>query len=1299
MKANIRTYLKLSIIALILYGMPNLGMATHIVGGEMTYTCLGNDQYEIELTIFRDCWNGNPNAYFDDPAAIGIYNSSGLLLEGLLIPFEQMLDDTLDPVLANPCLVVPPNVCVHTTRYSQVVTLPPIIGGYELIYQRCCRNVTIVNIVDPLASGATFGVTISETALLECNSSAKFLNWPPIYICADEPIDFDQSATDVDGDSIVYRLCTPLLGADQITPQPQPNEQTIPTPVVWVDPPYNEGNMLNGTLGGQVLEIDEQTGLLTGVPNTIGQFVVGICVEEYRDGELISTTRRDFQFNVGICGQTISSFFAPEIICDEELTVYTQNLSENADDFEWYWNDPAWPDSVSIGANPFHTYPDTGAYTIMLIAEPGNPCVDTFWLDVYLQLESLFADFNYEFVECSDSMVIEAVDLSIDTISNPAGWVWELLDEDGDILDTSTDQHPSFSVFETGDVTLQLIVFAENGCSDTIQQSFLVDLLDEMLFADSVWICIGDSIQLNPDFNPTYVYDWSPANTLDDPASGNPWATPTETTTYEVYITDADSLCQLERTITVILPPPIEMTLSPDTVICSPDFELSVFSDQATQYFWANDAEINDVFATTQTATVTPIGETTYYIMVRDSFDCPKIDSVTIVGNGVNVEADDVQVVCDGETATVSVTNVDTDDVLTYNWLPAGMVISGGDTNTALVQPPGPGTWYFYVELENQHGCTLIDSVEVGVIDTVSQAAFVSNQQCSGYSIQFTNESINAPYQIWSFGDPSNPLATSTEENPEYTYPGPGMYTVTLAVNAATNCPDTIEQIVVVEEPLIEVDFEWEYDECGDSVVISFTDLSTNLQSTITDWNWTFSNGDVSDVQNPTIVVNESQVLEVVLSIISDDGCVDTLLQSFPVNLIDVSLQDTVFSCFGDQIPLNPGGNTSYVYQWTPDTGLDNPTDPNPMANPDVTTTYTVTISDFSIDTCEIIQEITVEVPPLIELTVSDDMEICESDIVIFAESDQAVSYTWSEDPNFSTILSEDSEVLVTPGQPTTYYVEVADAFGCTMQSSVTIFGYEVNAAVPDYTVCIGDTILIESINLDPDDVLSYDWMPAGEIIEGELSSSPLVSPTATTTYTTVVTNQHGCTTVLDSEVSVFNFVPPLTATADPDTIVIGQSSQLEALTDNSSYTYTWSPAGSLDDPTIANPIATPMETTVYTVAIENGDGCANTATIRVVVLVPICDDPFIFFPNGFTPNGDGENDELQVFGTGLDEVHWVIYNRWGQKVFETFEVDGKWDGTFDGKELSPDVFGYYLEVKCFGGEEFFKKGNVTLIK
>jgi gliding motility-associated-like protein len=93
------------------------------------------------------------------------------------------------------------------------------------------------------------------------------------------------------------------------------------------------------------------------------------------------------------------------------------------------------------------------------------------------------------------------------------------------------------------------------------------------------------------------------------------------------------------------------------------------------------------------------------------------------------------------------------------------------------------------------------------------------------------------------------------------------------------------------------------------------------------------------------------------------------------------------------------------------------------------------------------------------------------------------------------------------------------------------------------------------------------------------------------------------------------------------------------------------------------------------------------------------CELPYIFIPNAFTPNNDGNNDEFFVRANSITEVYLAVYNRWGQKVFETNNLNQGWDGTFNGMPLEPDVFGYYLEIECFNGFKQFKKGNVALIR
>lgn len=1278
--------------------------ATHIVGGELNYTCLGNNNYEITLVVFRDCFNGVPN--FDNPASIGIFGSDNQLITSLgdtingnggQLRIALMNDDTLNPVLTDPCLVVPPNVCVNTTTYRDTVNLPQRPGGYLLAYQRCCRNQTIVNIVDPLNSGATYAVNISERALNECNSSAKFNDWPPLYICVNEPIVFDQSAFDIDGDSIVYKMCTPLLGATYSDPIPQPPFNPPYDPINWVEPTYNVDNMLNGFPGGAPLQIDINTGLLTGFPNTIGQFVVGICLEEYRDDELISTTRRDFQYNVGLCGVTVSSFFTPEVVCDETLTVTLDNESENADEFEWYFNDPANPGFFSTEFSPSYSYSDTGTYTIMLIAEPMNQCVDTFWQQINVQYPSLTAEFAIDLVACTDSLTIAVTDLSIDTISTPDSWVWTL-SRDFEPIATSTDQNPIFFVENSGILVLELVVMSANGCQNVLQESFEVNLIDEFIEAEEVRICIGSSVGLNPIFNDTYTYVWFPVDGLDNSNSPNPIASPLVTTTYTVEITDSESFCQIEQSITVVVPEPIELTLPNDTTICSTNFWLDAVSPQATSYLWATDPDFDQTIGDSTSVLVTPIGENTYYLLVRDSIGCLKQDSIVITGRGVNVEKEDLQIICEGDSIQLMVDNLDMEDILTYSWSPESLILSGQNTATPTVQPIDPGVYTFLFEVSNQFGCLMIDSVHVGVLDTASQLDFVSAQQCSNFTVNFTNTSVNANFYQWNFGDPTFPDSISTETNPSFTYSNPGTYDVMLTYAADVSCPDTIIKTIVVNNPEIIPDFSWTQEECSDSIILNFMDLSMNTQSTIINWEWHFSNGENSAVQNPNLVVNESGNLDAVLIIRSDDGCIDSILQTIPIELIEVNLDEVQSICAGIPIALNPNPNEQYNYLWTPATGLDDPTAANPMANPSETTTYSVTISDFSSDTCQIVRTVTVMVPMVFELTVTDDQSTCGEAITLLAESMGATSITWSLTPDFSDPLAFTPELEIDANTSNIYYVQASDDFGCSLSDSVAVTDNSIEVASVDQNICSGDTATLRVLNLRPDQVLAYSWSPLNTILIGENTATPLANPETNTTYAVELENQFGCTSTESVGLTVFAGFDDLAIDADPDTIIVGQSSQLTAILD-SSFTYNWTPDSTLNDLTIYNPIASPLENTSYFLKVINDDGCDRAATVDVIVIIPECDEPFVFFPNAFSPNGDGENETLKLYGSPIEEAYWAIFNRWGEKIFEAFSAEDEWDGTYKGEQLSPDVFGFYLRVRCIGGQDYFKKGNITLLR
>ncbi|MEO1623661.1 MAG: gliding motility-associated C-terminal domain-containing protein [Bacteroidota bacterium] len=1293
--------------------LPGTTSATHIVGGEVTYTCLGQDgdstTFEIQLTIFRDCFNGNPAAFFDQPASIGIFGDDNQLLTALgtngqlLIPFDSLLNDTLNPVLANPCLEVPPNVCVHTTTYRANLTLPFRQGGYLLAYQRCCRNQTILNIVEPLASGATYSMFITEDALRECNSSAKFAEWPPLYICADEPIDFDQGAIDTDGDSIVYKLCTPLLGADQMDPRPQPPNNPPYDSVVWVDPPYSLSNMLNDNANtADPLQIDPRTGFLTGIPNTVGQFVVGICLEEYRNGRLISTTRRDFQYNVGICGETVSSFFAPLIQCDS-LTVSFENLSEDATLFEWYFNDPNQPGLNSTSFAPTFTFSDTGRYTVMLIADPNSSCTDTSFREIYLQFPSLTADFNFEFVECSDSMIIEVTDLSSDTISEIVDWDW-VLTSGSTVLGSSDEQNPTFSVQSSRPVILTLTTTAANGCVKTLEQAFDIELIEAELPNDSLLICFGEQTALNPSPDTSYNYSWTPAGSLDDPNSPNPVARPDTTTTYEVVITDGTGFCRIDRLVKVEVPPDVVLALPNDTVICAESISLLAQTEQDVSFQWSSASSFSDTIGQENVLTVSPIGFQTYYVLLTDAFGCTEMGNVSIQGNSVNVAPDSVPLICLGQQLSLQINNIDPQDTLTYNWSPDSLILSGGNTSNPTIEPDVPGTTLFVVETANQFGCMTMDTLAVNVLDTLPQESLVAQQQCGSFNVQFTHTGVNGPFYTWNFGDPNNPDARSRDLSPTYSYPDTGTYVVFLTADA--DCADTVFKEIRITQPQINLDFNWEYEECSDTVVVAFTDLSTNGQSNFVSWQWLFSNDSTSTAQNPELVVRESTDLMATLIVESDDGCIDTLTQIIPIQVIELNVADSLIICPGSSAFLNPGADTSLVYQWSPSDGLDDPNSPNPLASPEQSTVYTLQVTSFAIDTCRLTKEVFATVPPEIDVSIPDELFSCDDSIQVDATFSQPLQFIWSESALFDSIVAEGESVVLYPGRMTTYFLRATDENGCVEERSIVLRSESPRIQTIDLTVCQGDTIVLSAENAQLGDQLTYYWTGLGSVpVNVPTDPTPEViiprGASGRIDFAVEVRNQFGCTAQDTLSVNVLGNIPALFVSPITDTIIAGSGNPSVQLTSTQDpfYTYLWSPAESLSDATIYNPTASPTETTEYQLTVTDADGCRNQASLRIIVLDPSCEDPNLFVPNAFTPNQDGENDDFRVYGNFIEEMHLIVYNRWGQKVFETRSQDDGWDGTFKGRALTTESFGYYLEVRCIGGTEIVRKGNVTLLR
>ena len=170
-------------------------------------------------------------------------------------------------------------------------------------------------------------------------------------------------------------------------------------------------------------------------------------------------------------------------------------------------------------------------------------------------------------------------------------------------------------------------------------------------------------------------------------------------------------------------------------------------------------------------------------------------------------------------------------------------------------------------------------------------------------------------------------------------------------------------------------------------------------------------------------------------------------------------------------------------------------------------------------------------------------------------------------------------------------------------------------------------------------------------------------------------------------------------AWADSTVIYRTQSVTLYGTDLGTDFSYEWSPVEDLKPSKGTKVTATPQNTTIYTYTVTEKHGCQKSDTLLIMIKDVICEEPYVFVPNAFSPNGDGHNDILYVHGLTLTNIDFAIYNRWGERIFATTDPNIGWDGTYKGKLCEPGVFVYYLTATCIGGDQYVKKGNITLMR
>lgn len=312
-----------------------------------------------------------------------------------------------------------------------------------------------------------------------------------------------------------------------------------------------------------------------------------------------------------------------------------------------------------------------------------------------------------------------------------------------------------------------------------------------------------------------------------------------------------------------------------------------------------------------------------------------------------------------------------------------------------------------------------------------------------------------------------------------------------------------------------------------------------------------------------------------------------------------------------------------------------------------------------------------------------------------------ATSFVWSTNIGFTDTLNAsvlDSTLTITPPGSGVYYVAASNGYCDKIDSVVVEYVSSAIEIIGDSTFCLDDTNLFVVENLNPLIDFDFVWTP-DTIITNIISEDSIEVHINANQYLYVsATTADGSCSFIDS---IYLSVGVLTdgmveASVSDNVVPEGTSVDLSASPDG--FSYSWQPSDGVSNPLAQYTSALVEHTTLYTVSVSDGI-CTKSDTVWVTAYPYVCEEPFVYVPNAFSPNGDLENDILYVYSDIGEKMVFRIFDRWGEMVFESFERSKGWDGTFRGKALDPDVYDYYLQMDCINGEQWITKGNIQLIK
>ena len=582
--------------------------------------------------------------------------------------------------------------------------------------------------------------------------------------------------------------------------------------------------------------------------------------------------------------------------------------------------------------------------------------------------------------------------------------------------------------------------------------------------------------------------------------------------------------------------------------------------------------------------------------------------------------------------------------------------------------------------------------------ELIPSAEFSSSvvQGCEDLSVTFQNTSTQWDSYLWDFG---NGDTSSVIFDPVVVFENPGTYEVNLFVtDSVCLITDTAQiQILVLDSLLLNLNDTISL--CSSAPYL----LTAQTFGTANQFIWSVQpslNPPLNNPQDSTVLISQNgwyfcQVSNGLCSV-TDSVFVqfDTPLQA------SFSIADTI-GCAPLVVQIQNSSSTTTSFLWDFGNGVFDSLTFEP------TLTYTQPgIYQLSLQISDSICQgtasyaVQINVGPSIAVTAPSDLLLCSAiDTTLIPTILGAPnSIVWSSNNNFSDTLNSNNSPnleLIDP-QNAWYYIEVSSAY-CSASDSVLISIQAQDLILTAPALVCQEAPFDVSLNFsgNPQQIV---WSPSAALLSGQgQPTANFEINQAQYIYVNVTTAQN-CLLQDSVFVNVSSLNPmSVVASANPLVILPNTSTQLLGQP-TGAYAYNWIPSQNLSSATAQSPTALLDQTTLFTLTVSDGL-CLGSDTVLVKVYDSICQKPFVYIPNAFSPNKDGSNDKLYVRGQYIYEFVFRVYDRWGELVWETSNINDGWDGTYRGKLLDPDVYDYYLQVTCIGGLENIIKGNVTLIR